>query len=321
MSPRRPGARYTRVMGRAIVICVDGTGNTFDDRTTNVMRLVRGLDFADHRRQVAVYAQGLGTNGAGRRELEAFRADLPDVRALRVAAGPRASWFPPKLWVDRVRGLAFGHGLAAMVRSLYRELTDLYEGPDDRVFLFGFSRGAFAVRALAGLLHRCHLPHSVDADFDARFARAWDLYRPIHEDTAATAALRRDHRPCGVHFLGLWDTVKSYGGLRPVLLPHLRHNPDVAHVRHALALDERRAWFKETTWGRLDLDRDNAMTRVAPGALDHQDIAEVWFTGCHGDVGGGGARTDTASIALRWMLGEAAAVDRPSTHCGWCGDS
>jgi uncharacterized protein (DUF2235 family) len=299
-------------MGRNIVICADGTANTFDDRTTNVTRLIRGLDLRDHRRQVAVYAQGLGTNGAGRRSLMAYQRELPDFWALRLTPPPVASWFPPKTWVDRVRGLAFGHGLSAMVRSLYRELTQLYEGPDDRVFLFGFSRGAFAVRALAGLLHRCHLPPYLDAEFDERFARAWDLYRPIPEDRSATAAFRAGQRPCGIHFLGLWDTVKSYGGLKPVVLPHLRHNPIVAHVRHALALDERRAWFKETTWGRLDLDRDNAMTRLDPDLLTDQNIAEVWFTGCHSDIGGGNdTRPDTAVIALRWMLGEAVAVDRP----------
>ncbi len=65
---------------------------------------------------------------------------------------------------------------------------------------------------------------------------------------ADVEAIRRGQRPCLVHFFGVWDTVKSYGGLTPAILPHLRHNPDVSHVRHALAIDERRAWFKPTTW-------------------------------------------------------------------------
>ena len=127
-------------------------------------------------------------------------------------------------------------------------------------------------------------------------------------DADAVRALRAAHRPCPVHFIGVWeDTVKSYGGLNPVILPHLRHNPSVTHVRHALALDERRAWFKPTTWGQLDIDRDKAMTRVDPSdepAYQAQDISEVWFTGCHGDIGGG-------TLALRWMLGEAANVKPP----------
>jgi uncharacterized protein (DUF2235 family) len=96
---------------------------------------------------------------------------------------------------------------------------------------------------------------------------------------APILALRREHRPCPVHFLGLWDTVKSYGGLDPAILPHLRHNPIVAHVRHALALDERRAWFKPTTWGRLDSDLHAAMTRLAP-----EDAETIRHPGCLRDL-------------------------------------
>jgi hypothetical protein len=81
-------------------------------------------------------------------------------------------------------------------------------------------------------------------------------------------------------------------------------------VRHALALDERRAWFKPTTWGQLDNDRDNATTRLDPRdlpAYEEQDINEVLFIGCHSDIGGG-------DLALRWILGEAANVTPPSAR-------
>jgi hypothetical protein len=195
---------------------------------------------------------------------------------------------------------------------MYKALSDLYAGPGDRIFLFGFSRGAFTVRALAGLLYRCRLPHSGSADFDARFERGWELFTPIMEDEAATRPFRETQRPCRIHFLGVWDTVKSYGGLEPIALPHLRHNPIVGNVRHALALHERRAWFKPTTWGRLDLDVRGAMTRLKKEDLPlyrEQSIDEVWFAGCHSDVGGGDREEGTARIALRWMLGEAVNVD------------
>jgi hypothetical protein len=170
------------------------------------------------------------------------------------------------------------------------------------------------VRALAGLLHRCHLPYRDSPDIDERFERSWSLFQPMMGDRDAIEALRREHRPYPVHFLGLWDTVKSYGGLKPIILPHLRHNPDVSHVRHALALDERRAWFKATTWGQLDSDRDFAMTRLDPAAreaYESQDIGEVWFAGCHSDVGGGDEDDTTSRISLRWMLGEAVNVAPP----------
>ena len=129
---------------------------------------------------------------------------------------------------------------------------------------------------------------------------------------------------CPIRFLGCWDTVKSYGGLRPVMLPHLRHNPSVKVVRHALALDEKRGWFEPTTWGWLDSDKkhdpDNpmAISRIDTHErelLDAQDVLEVWFTGCHSDIGGGipGATPD---IALRWMLGEASASARALNPAG-----
>lgn len=163
------------------------------------------------------------------------------------------------------------------------------------------------MRALAGLLYRCHLPSRGQDGIDKRFERAWQLFQPMVADVNAVGALRSDHRPCPVHFIGIWDTVKSYGGMNPVILPHLRHNPNVTHVRHALSLDERRAWFKATTWGQLDIDRDKAMTRLDPRdepLYRAQDISEVWFTGSHSDIGGG-------TLTLRWMLGEAANVQFP----------
>src|SRR4029453_18858692 len=72
----------------------------------------------------------------------------------------------------------------------------------------------------------------------------------------ASQAVKETARECRIRFLGLWDTVKSYGGLRRVMCAHLRHNPIVDTVRHALALDEQRGWFDATTWGRLDLAQE-----------------------------------------------------------------
>jgi uncharacterized protein (DUF2235 family) len=142
------------------------------------------------------------------------------------------------------------------------------------------------------------------------FAEAWSRFEPIHFDREAVNQWRniRGQKSCTVDFLGVWDTVKSYGGLRPVLLPHLRHNPIVKTVRHAIALDEKRGWFNVTTWGRLDGDRDKAMTRLDRRDVDGieaQDILEVWFRGCHSDIGGGDAEEVTARLARRWMLAEA----------------
>jgi len=107
------------------------------------------------------------------------------------------------------------------------------------------------------------------------------------------------------------------------MLPHLRHNPIVTHVRHALALDERRGWFDVTTWGRLDIDRqpDAAWSRLSERVRDQieqQDVEEVWFRGCHSDIGGGDREAQSARVALRWMLGEAAQAGLRLNADGCC---
>ena len=103
---------------------------------------------------------------------------------------------------------------------MYRALVDCYE-KDDTVYLFGFSRGAFTVRALAGLVHRCGLAPKNTAWFGLRFWEMWwRRYRPMKFDRDEMRRWReaRGHRSCSIHFVGVWDTVKSYGGLRPILV-------------------------------------------------------------------------------------------------------
>ena len=310
--------------GRNIVICADGTGKSLAGSITNVARLIDLLSLEDRDRQVVVYDAGVGSGGAPTKRFELAHREALSSCALRLLPPPRVSRIPGLAQIHRVVHQGFGVGIRRNVKELYLELSRLYSGPDDpgpddAVFMFGFSRGAFTVRALAGLLHRCGLPPAGAEDAEARFDRAWELFRPMHPPAGA-AVFRQTQRTCRIHFMGLWDTVKSYGGLNPIALPHLRHNPIAAHVRHALALDERRAMFKHTTWGRLESDKRHAMTRVPPRDLDAiatQDISEVWFAGCHSDVGGGsaldGSPAETepahpARIALRWMVGEAVNV-------------
>jgi len=303
-------------MSKNIVICADGTGNSFGRNRSNVARMVEFLDLDSHSSQVVVYDQGIGTDARRWREIEKLWGRIRDREALHVLRGP-LEWpwpFKPAEWIELGLGLAFGYGLKANVRQMYLELAKLYE-KDDRVFLFGFSRGAFTVRALAGLIYRCGLPQWGHADCTRRrrFKRAWKLFKPMPPLKDKTEQFRATvgQRECPIHFLGVWDTVKSYGGLHPIMLPHLRHNPIVAYVRHALALDERRGWFDTTTWGRLDDDRkcDAAWSRLSEPVrhkIEQQNIEEVWFRGCHSDIGGGDREAQSAQIALRWMLGEAA---------------
>ena len=281
-----------------IVICCDGTGNDYSHTESNVMRLFR-FALKNDPRQVACYHPGIGT--------------LPRPEGRTEAGRTLRRW--TSLWL--------GSGAIENVVALYSYLMREYE-PGDRVFLFGFSRGAFIVRALAGMLHVCGLLHREDEHLvpyaaglyqsserrikkaKARTRGECGTWPPRTEDGAIDHAACDSHaalfkaklsRPCDIHFMGLFDTVKAYGWLQPRSFPALRHNPSVKAVRHAVALDERRSAFQVTGWG----DRD---ARDVP--LDRMRIKEVWFAGDHSDVGGGHPAGNSAltDVTLAWMLGE-----------------
>jgi hypothetical protein len=104
---------------------------------------------------------------------------------------------------------------------------------------------------------------------------------------------------CRPHFVGVWDTVNSVGWIgNPLRLPYTTHNPSIEVGRHAVAIDERRAFFRENLW------HPKAKNPTGP-----KDMLQVWFPGSHGDVGGGYPESDSglAKIALEWMLREAQA--------------
>jgi uncharacterized protein (DUF2235 family) len=304
-------------MLRNLVLCADGTCNAFGLSSSNVARVLQHIELQNPAAQVVCYDQGIGTRRSEHARIQAFKGELGQPCGLHVLDAPGDAWTRPWTWPFVVLSMTAGLGLKTNVGQLYVKLAELY-APGDRVFLFGFSRGAFTVRTLAALIWRYGLPVSGDARVARdRFAAAWPLYTREFpdEDGAKSEKARRffnaGGRSCPIHFAGLWDTVKSYGGLRPRMLPHLRHNPTIGIVRHALALDEQRAWFEVTTWGWLDSDRTRyaaapRLTESDRKILEtRQDVVEVWFDGCHSDIGGGGSSERSSSIALRWMLGEA----------------
>jgi uncharacterized protein (DUF2235 family) len=300
-------------MPRNLVICSDGTGNTFDQRVSNVSSLVQAMDLAQPDDQMAFYDQGIGTTSSLVERVKAFKSIGGRSRAaLEILAPPKVSVARP---LAKLAGLTVGYGLYANLREMYQALARFHNPAHDLIFLFGFSRGAFTVRALAGLIYRCGLPARQFAEDDTAFAscfeQAYAAYKPHCEDWVRIDRFKKTYQAVDVeiHFLGLWDTVKSYGGVWPQSLPHLRHNPAVRNVRHAVALDERRSWFQPTSWGGIDADARLAPTIRPDPRYQDQDTKEVLFTGCHSDIGGGDDEAQTARITFRWMMGEA-------THLG-----
>lgn len=300
-------------MPKQIVVLMEGSGSAFDAAPSNVTRtlylIALGPTPNSAVKQSAIWDYGVGTRLRSLHEDEVKRARAfggIDTSHLVVLSPPRRPRLLPGS-LAKVAGLAFGLGLGSNVAEAVEALACLYK-PSDKLFLLGFSRGAFTVRVLAALLWRFGLPQ-----------QGTDVHRWVHERLAEMRRAPTFDSPqrfsVQTHFLGLWDTVKSYGFIRPVRYFHLRHNPGVSHIRHALALDEKRSWFQCTTWGGLDRDLDQRDGRLPgcprawkPKPNANQTVKEVWFRGCHSDIGGGRCERKKAEVTLRWMLREAQEV-------------
>lgn len=170
-------------IGKNIVICADGTGNTFDDSVSNITRMIKLLDFGGSHEQVTIYDQGIGTNAKRIGGVSGFRNNILDKEALQILPGPLASPLDPGGFFGRLLGLGFGYGLKTNVGEMWKKLAQFYDGPEDRIYLFGFSRGAFAARALAGLIYRCGLPGKDVRNSEILFDKAYRHYQKWKPDS------------------------------------------------------------------------------------------------------------------------------------------
>jgi uncharacterized protein (DUF2235 family) len=272
-------------MPKNIVICCDGTANEFAKDRTNVIKIYSTL-VHDTARQTAYYHPGIGT-------MEPFGALSPITRKF-----------------TRTLGMAVGYGLENDIRDAYVFLMQVFQ-PGDSIFLFGFSRGAFTVRAVASLIRMYGL---IQKGNESLVPYAIRMLMGIHragDDTAAAAAyfeLAREFKLTmsfgnpRIRFVGLWDTVSSVGWIEnPLHLPYESNNSDIEIGRHAVSIDERRACFRSHLW---QLPKDPAAARGP------RDLQQVWFPGVHCDVGGGYPE-ETSGLSkypLEWMIEEAKAA-------------
>jgi uncharacterized protein (DUF2235 family) len=256
-------------MPKRIAFCADGT---WDDanKHTNVYKIYKAMAvMAD---QIPFYDDGVG-------------------------ATPNPVW--------KFVGGAFGTGIWQKVADAYAKIAHVYE-KDDEVFLFGFSRGAYTARSVAGMIAACGLPTSNFSDDLVK--TAFRAYRDKDERQKILATLaNRNMYAAKIKMVGVWDTVGSLGipsvvgVVDPVAYGFLDTglSPMIENAYHALAVDEKRAEFPATLW----------TSAPAPG----QKLEQVWFTGVHSDVGGGepedpSGATSLSDITLAWMMSKASAL-------------
>lgn len=282
-------------MSKNIVICCDGTGNEFGGRNSNVIKLYQTLKC--NTGQIAYYHPGVGTMGS--------RSALSGIG---------------KTWTLLI-GLAFGYGISDNIADAYQFLMRNYE-PGDKVYIFGFSRGAYTARALCGMLfsvglltsgneglipYAIRLMKKVAAKSSGQglapgqnFPLAEEFKKTFSRPSCSTCIGWCPHE-CRPYFVGLWDTVSSVGWVyNAVRFPftNANSNPQYNIVRHAMSIDERRSFFRQNSF-REPLDKEK------------QSVLEVWFAGVHSDVGGSYLEPESqlSKISLRWMLEEAEAAN------------
>jgi len=267
---------------KRLFVCCDGTWQSEYDRSggvpvpSNVVRFHNCLRETDPRpdgsaiEQLRFYHPGVGATATG---------------------------------IVRILDGAFGFGLARDVRIAYKWLADHYN-VGDRIFVVGFSRGAFTARSVVGMVERCGLPPKPSWGV---VDEAFRLFRRADDDLgrvdAITAFRKRNRCPDGppIEFVGVWDTVGALGipsmpyGLG-LLRARMRFHdtelsPWVKHARHALAIDEMRGSFFPTLW------------TSTPN--DGHTLEQVWFAGVHADVGGGYREIGLSDVTLMWMIGQA----------------
>jgi uncharacterized protein (DUF2235 family) len=291
---------------RTIVLCFDGTGDQFSEDNSNIVQFFSMLRKDNKTQQLVYYQAGIGTY------------TIPEIATPFMAN------------VSKTIDMMLGSHLDAHIMGGYEFLMQNYDA-GDKICIFGFSRGAYTARALAGMIHKVGLLPVCNHQ-QVPFA-----YKMYTTDDAtgwkqSTAFKRAFSINVDIEFVGVWDTVDAVG-LIPRRLPFTQVNDNIKYFRHAMSLDEHRIRFVPSTWYRSTAHdhtkgiKKHEMPRSKPHDLsDHKthggrlrhlerqyseseattNVEEVWFAGCHCDVGGGsvpnGTRNSLARIPLRWML-------------------
>lgn len=287
--------------GRNLVLFFDGTGNVLgNSRDTNVVKLLRLVKkrepYAEAFEQIVYYDPGVGTSN-----------EFPPAG---IGSRSRGVW-------QLLEGLALGQGAFDNVAEGYEFLCRTYQ-PRDRIWLFGFSRGAFTARAVGGMVNMYGLVYPSGLPMVRTLVRTYfaeskkDGRKGPDPQVQATDEGLSDRdrfaldvieqfslgRTPLIHFTGVWDTVESIGltgGVAITNSKELEHKRFV-HVRHALALHETRQKYKPRIYQPPEFTADEQTVR---------SFEQIWFRGVHSDIGGSYEEAGLSNITLNWMAKEA----------------
>lgn len=276
-----------------IILLSDGTGNSAAKKNkTNVWRLYAALELHNDQ-QIAMYDDGVGSEDST---------------------------------FNKVMGGAFGYGLKRNVLELYKYLCRNYRdaaqnnGEADKIYLFGFSRGAFTIRVLAGFIAYAGLcaDYSSEEELHEWALGNYKLYRDRYRHGylarlwcalfGGRQQLHVNTRP-DIEFVGVWDTVDAYVFpvdelsilwdllIYPIRFPDYELTPKVRRACHAVSIDDERHTFHPVMW-----DEASEQARVEREEVEPDRIEQVWFPGVHTDVGGGYPRKSLSLVTLDWMV-------------------
>lgn len=212
------------------------------------------------------------------------------------------AYYDPGLGTDWriITGSVFGNGISKNILDCYRFIFENFEA-GDRIYLFGFSRGAATVRSLSAFIHLFGILPKSRPDL---IKQAFKIYKGKDRKSRAAAFIQRHHTMwCKIEFIGVWDTVAVLGLPKSSMslvadryakqkFHDLKLSDSIKYARHALSIDDERFTFHPELWDTIKND-------------DSDKMKQVWFCGVHTDVGGGYSEQDLSDITLKWMVREA----------------
>lgn len=318
-------------MAKNILIAFDGTWN----------KPGKGKEAQENTNVWRLFEAALPTGSKEKDGFHMGEGDLPQPGAGGITR--QLKWYDQGVgshWGEKVRGGIAGYGLGKNIQQGYEFLCRRYE-PGDRIFIIGFSRGAYSARSLAGMIRNCGLIHPsrfvcypVSAEPHELVIRAYNLYRNrsgvdskraknFREEFGVPENSLNVHQEVEIQFVGVWDTVGALG----IPLPwraveeanqqrHGFHDTQLSHIvrnaYHAVAIDEHRPEFDVCLWTpdqevASEKDKQEQGTKKEGEQKPGQVLQQVWFAGAHSNVGGGYKERGLADVPLRWMADKAEA--------------